>query len=277
MEISMNMLNSRSWLFVPGDRPSLFSKAATSDADVVILDLEDAVAPADKAEAREQVARYTADHPAYVRINAADTEFHDADIATLAAHGAARGLVVPKVGTPHDIDRTVRQLGEDIPIVVLVETAAGVENAARLAAHPATVRLAFGSVDFGLDAGVLGDGEEMLYARSRLVIASRAAGIAPPIDGVTTDLENSRKTASDAMRARRLGFGGKLCVHPRQVQWVNAAFMPSAEEIHWAERVVAAMKASGGSAVRVDGQMIDVPRWESARRILQGASFSMKD
>lgn len=267
----MSVLQTRSWLFVPGDRPPLFPKAAASAADVVILDLEDAVAPADKGAARAEVARYTAVHPAYVRINAADTEFHDADIAALADASGVLGFVVPKVGEPDDITRTVRHLPADIPIVALMETAAGVENANRIAAHPATARLAFGSVDFGLDIGVLGDGEEMLYARSRLVTASRAAGIAAPVDGVTTDLDNPRQTTADAMRARRLGFGGKLCVHPRQAQSVNAAFTPGADEIRWAERVVAAMSASGGSAVRVDGQMIDAPRLESARRILQAA------
>ncbi|MEU3980515.1 CoA ester lyase [Streptomyces sp. NPDC026672] len=267
----MKVPQARSWLFVPGDRPPLFAKAAASAADVVVLDLEDAVAPADKDRARAEVARYTAAHPAYVRVNAADTEFHAADVAAFGAGSAVLGLVVPKVDDPDDVSRTVRHLRTDVPVVALVETAAGVENASLIAAHPATARLAFGSVDFGLDVAALGDGEEMLYARSRLVIASRAAGIAAPVDGVTTDLDDARRTTADAVRARRLGFGGKLCVHPRQAESVNAAFTPSAEEIRWAERVVAAMSASGGSAVRVDGQMIDHPRLMSARRILQAA------
>jgi citrate lyase subunit beta / citryl-CoA lyase len=267
----MDIARARSWLFVPGDRPALFAKAAASGADAVVLDLEDAVAPAEKAGARAEVARYTAGHPAWVRINAAGTEFHEADAAALAAARGLLGVMLPKAGEPQEIARAVRRLPADLPVVALVETAWGVENAARVAAHPAVARLAFGSVDFGLDIGVAGDGEEMLYARSRLVVASRAAGIAAPLDGVTTDLDDPGRTAADARRARRLGFGGKLCVHPRQVEPVNAAFRPGADDVRWAERVVAAMDASGGRAVRVDGRMADIPVLESARAILRAA------
>lgn len=258
---------ARSWLFVPGDRPDRYGKAAGSGAGAVILDLEDAVAPVDKAAAREAVARYVASRPAYVRVNAAGTAFHDGDLTALAGAGALLGVMLPKAGGPDDVDGTARRL-PGVPVVALVETARGVEDATRIAAHPAVARLAFGSVDFRLDIGADGDGEEMLYARSRLVVASRVAGIAAPLDGVTTDLDDPARTAADAVRARRLGFGGKMCVHPRQVGAVNEAYAPSAPEISWARRVVAAMEESGGRAVRVDGRMIDVPVLESARAVL---------
>ena len=178
----------RSWLYVPGDRPERFAKAATSGVDVVICDLEDSVGPANKALARDAVVAWLRDHRAVVRVNGVDTPWHDDDVAAIANSPRLAGVVLPKSQEP---DRSAKLVAGSGPIdlVPLVETAAGVANAAAIAADPQVSVLAFGSLDFALDLGIDDpDGEEqsaLLYARSALVIASRVAGIAAPIDGVT--------------------------------------------------------------------------------------------
>ncbi|GAA4556882.1 HpcH/HpaI aldolase/citrate lyase family protein [Planotetraspora kaengkrachanensis] len=251
-------MRERSWLFTPGDRPDRFAKAAASGADVGVLDLEDGVAPENKPAARAAVADALIRHLAYVRVNGAGTPWHDDDLAAIAGRPGLLGVMVPKAETPDALD------GIRSPVVALVETAAGLENASLVAAHPNVVRLAFGNVDFGLDIGATDD--EFVYARSRLVVVSRARGIAAPIDGVTTDLDDPAHAAADAHRARRLGFGGKLCLHPRQIEPVNQAFTPTEAELAWARRLLE--KAGEGGAVRVGGQMIDKPLLESALRLL---------
>lgn len=264
----------RSWLYVPGDRPERFGKAAASGADAVICDLEDAVDSEHKELARRAVAGWLAEHHAYVRINAADTQWHAGDLAAVASAPGLLGVILPKADGPGEIAESVRGLPAAVAVMPLVESAAGVQNAAAVAAAPRVVRLAFGSVDFGLDLGLTGtsrDDTATLYARSRLVIASRAGGIASPIDGVTTDLDDPEAAAIDARRARRLGFGGKQCIHPRQVAVVNTAFEPSGAELDWARRVIAAADAAHGAAVRLEGQMIDKPLITQARRILATA------
>ena len=164
------------------------------------------------------------------------------------------------------------RLNNRIALVPLVESAAGVANAAAIAASPQVSALAFGSIDFALDIGIddPGDDEQsaLLYARSALVIASRAAGIAAPIDGVTVGLSDTDGIRRDARLARALGFGGKQCIHPRQVDEVNGVFTPSDEALAWAQRLVDAADSAHGSAVQFDGQMIDKPRIEQARRLL---------
>jgi citrate lyase subunit beta / citryl-CoA lyase len=268
----------RSWLYVPGDRPDRFAKAAASGADVVICDLEDSVGPANKALARDSVAAWLSGHRAVVRVNGVDTPWHDDDVAALAKSPHLAGVMLPKSQEPEDIGRLGRRLGGRTQLVPLVETAAGVANAAAIAADPQVSVLAFGSVDFALDLGIDDvDGEEqtvLLYARSALVIASRVAGIAPPIDGVTLSLADADAIRDDTRRARALGFGGKQCVHPRQVHEVNAVFTPSREAIAEAQRVIDAAEDSRGSAVQLDGQLIDRPRIDRARRVLAAAAGS---
>lgn len=244
------------FLFVPGDRPDRFGKAAASGADAVILDLEDAVAPADKDAARAHVETWLEDHQALVRINAPGTPWFAADAALVTARGIP--VVVPKAENPG-------VLAGFREVVALVETARGVERAGELAAVPSVTRLAFGSVDLAAELGVAPeDPEPFAYARSRLVIASAAAGLAPPIDGVTTDLRDDDTFDRDVRYARRLGFGGKLCIHPRQIAVVRAGFEPTDTEREWARNVLTA----GESASTVDGRMVDRPVLARARRIL---------
>jgi citrate lyase beta subunit len=265
-------------LFVPGDRPERFDKAAASGADVVLCDLEDAVAPEHKAEARAQVAGWASRHPAAVRINAVGTSWHEEDLAAVSAAAGVVAVVLPKADTVEAITATAGRLPAGLPLYALIETARGVRDvdrlAEKLAETPGAHRLLFGNLDFGLDAGItpMGhDERELLYARSKLVIASRAAGLPAPIDGVCTDIKDAAETSAliqSATAARALGFGGKLCVHPNQVAAVNGAFSPAEEELRWARRVLEAIGDSSGAAVRIDGEMIDKPRVELARRLL---------
>ncbi|POX35883.1 CoA ester lyase, partial [Streptomyces sp. Ru73] len=230
---------ARSLLFVPGHRADRYAKAAAAGADGVIVDLEDAVAPEDKDAARDAVAGWLAGGArAVVRVNAPGTEWHAADLAMAAAHGAP--VMLPKAEDPAVLASVTGAAG-GVPVLALVETAAGVENAAALCRVPHVVRAAFGNIDLAAQLGVAPEDHQALaYARSRLVCASAAAGLAPPLDGVTAALAADGPLAGDVAHARRLGFGGKLCIHPRQLDAVHEGFTPSADERAWARRVLAA-------------------------------------
>ncbi|HET9652169.1 MAG TPA: CoA ester lyase [Usitatibacter sp.] len=261
----------RSFLFVPGNRPERFDKACATGAHAVIVDLEDAVAPADKAAARDALHTWLhSGKRAWVRINGRESEWFDEDLA-FAAHESVVGVMLPKAEEV-DAIRALHAHAPDVRIVPLIESALGLWRAEELAQEEGVERLAFGSVDFQLDAGIEGDGDELLFARSQLVIASRVAGRLAPIDGVTLALDDADALAADVRRARRLGFGGKLCIHPKQVAGVNAGFAPDADEISWARRVVSAAEASGDNAVRLDGKLIDRPVIERARALIAEAT-----
>lgn len=267
---------SRAWLFVPGHRPERFDKALASGADRVIIDLEDAVAPADKDAARAAVSAWLAQARARValRINTADTPWFEADLALLAAPAAAAvaAVVLPKAEDVAVLTR-LHTLRPDVALVPLVESAVGLANARALAAAPSVERLAFGHFDFQVDLRLRdADEADLLPFRGELVLASRLAGIAPPLDGVTVALDDAAVLEADVQRARRLGFGGKLCIHPRQVAAVRAGFAPSAEQVAWARRVLRAAAAAGGAAVALDGKMIDKPVMLRAQAILREAA-----
>jgi len=257
------------WLFVPGDRPERFPKAAGSGADAVILDLEDAVAPEAKERARGSVTEYLrAGHPAYVRINGEGTAYHAADLAALAGVGEAlRGVMVPKSEQVTTFERVAGVLPAGAVAIPLIETAAGIHSAYELAAAPRVTRLTFGSADLMLQTGIGDEPRGLLLARSTLVLASRTAGLEGPIDGITTNLDDAAVSQHDAEDGRRLGFGGKLCIHPRQVAPVLQGFAPSADEATWANQVLEAVAQAHGRAVRFEGQMVDKPLLERAQRI----------
>ncbi len=265
----------RSYLFVPGMRPERFVKALESGAHAVIVDLEDAVPPAEKDRARKALTEWLAPaRPVLVRINAAGTPWFEADLALCAGPGIA-GVVLPKAEGPDDIRRVVRAGGERVPVLPLVETALGLWNARALGEVPGVRRLIFGSIDFQLDLGVRDDALQSY--RAQIVLASRVAGIAAPVDGVTTAIDDPDTLRQDTERARALGFGGKLCIHPKQVAIVNATFRPTEGEIAWAERVVAADIAAQGAAIAVDGKMVDRPVLAQARAILAEAAYLPRD
>jgi citrate lyase subunit beta/citryl-CoA lyase len=261
-------MSDRSYLFVPGNRPERFDKAFAAGADVVIVDLEDAVAPADKPAAREAVRAWlTPAKPVFIRLNAATTEWFAADLALVNLPGV-RGVALPMAEDDAAIREIHGRAGSETKILPLIETALGLSHAEKIAAAPGVERLAFGSVDFQSDTGITGEGEELLYARSHLVIASRIAGRISPVDGVTVALDDEVLLKDDVARARRLGFGGKLCIHPKQVAAINAGFRPQPAEVAWAARVVEAAARSGDNAVRLDNKLIDIPIIERARAIL---------
>lgn len=257
----------RSYLFVPGNRPERFDKARAAGADAVIIDLEDAVAPAQKSAARAAVAAWLAPaRPVLLRLNGVDSEWFDDDLELCRLAGVA-GIVLPKAERPADLQRLAAAFPA-LAILPLIETAQGFHNARQLAQSPHVQRLLFGSIDFQLDLGIEGDDDALLYFRSRLVLVSRLAGIQAPVDGVTTALDDAEQLRADTLRARRLGFGGKLCIHPAQVAAVNLHFSPSREELAWAARVLAAPQAAQGAAAAVDGKMIDRPVILRAQRIV---------
>lgn len=272
---------ARSFLFVPASQPERYEKALASGADCIVLDLEDAVAPDQKAVARGQLEVQLAGFSRaqlgriLIRINPAGTDWHAQDLAVLAKW-APRGLIgamVPKAESPSVLREVSIAIGPSAYLVPLIETLAGLDAIDLLARAPQVTRLAFGHLDFQLDLSMRCRGEEIELAPMRfaLVAASRRAELAPPIDGVTTDIANAQQTQIDAQRARAFGFGGKLCIHPSQVAAVNEAFSPSAEELKWAQRVVDAAEFHGEAAFSMDGKMVDLPVVRLAERTLQHA------
>jgi citrate lyase subunit beta/citryl-CoA lyase len=258
-------MTARSWLFVPGDRPDRFGKAAACGAHVVVHDLEDAVGAAGKDDARAAVGRWLSG-PArgFVRINASGTAWHPDDLAAAGSWPGLAGVMVPKAEDPGVLAALVRRL--TVPVVALVETARGVSALAELCRVPGVERIAFGSLDYALDVGCAHEPEALLTARSLIVLESRAAGLATPVDGVTTALDGGDDLERDVGRARRLGFGGKLCVHPSQVAAVNAGFAPTGDQIRWARAIVAA--AGEGATRGADGHLIDRPVLARAEALL---------
>lgn len=272
-------------LFVPGDRPERFLKAQGSGADIVILDLEDAVSTENKAVALAEVlaaltasgtptatAATNAATPAggprlraMVRISGADS--HDeitalAKVASASGHGLL-GIMVPKAESAAQIAAVVTLLPVGMACIPLIESAMGLVNATEIARVDGVTRLAFGAVDFGLNvdathAGVLD------YARAQLVIASAAAGIAAPLDSPCVNFTDLQVVAAEALRAREFGCGGKLCIHPSQISAVHISFLPTAEQIAWAHKVV---ELEGGAAA-FEGAMIDRPVVERSKKIL---------
>lgn len=262
---------ARSYLFVPGDRPERIPKALHSGADAVIVDLEDAVAPDAKAAARQTVASALSPaYPVFVRVNGPETPWFKDDVELCRMPGAA-GVVLPKAEQVDHLGYVVDRIGAGARILPFIETAKAMWNAHAIAQSPGVERLLFGALDLQLDLGISGEGEELLYFRSRLVLVSRVAGLAAPVDGVTVALDDPDVLRADALRARRLGFGGKLCIHPKQIAMVNECFRPSEAEIAWARRVLDAVAAAGKGAVALDGQMVDRPVIARAEAIVNAA------
>ncbi|REE20402.1 citrate lyase subunit beta/citryl-CoA lyase [Paraburkholderia sp. BL27I4N3] len=264
-------MDARSYLFVPGDRPERFSKALDTGADAVVIDLEDAVAPAAKQAAREGLQRWlsTTDLTRLiVRVNAVGTPWHIDDVDMVRASGIST-MMLPKSDSARQLADVAARLPSQMRIVALIETVAGVVAMREIAGSPSVMRLAFGTVDFCGDAGIEGLGVELNYVRSQMVIESRYAGLPAPIDGVTLELDDLARLTEHVATARRFGFGGKLCIHPRQVDPVNSGFAPSEDERRWASRVLAASREHPQGAFAVDGKLVDRPVIERARRIAE--------
>lgn len=265
-------------LFVPGNRPERLAKAAAAGAGVVIIDLEDAVALVAKADALASVLEALAPANrndgvrALVRVNPMNSQNYDAEIAALLTlaeapgHGLL-GLVVPKAEDAAALGGLSDKMPDGLALVPLIESATGIVNAMEIARVPGVIRLAFGAIDFALDINADGGDRFLDYARSQLVVVSRAAGIAAPLDSPSTEIKDAERVAASARLAQDFGFGGKLCIHPAQLPAVHGAFMPMAKDVEWALSVIGAE----GGAVQVDGQMVDRPVTEQANRILHRA------
>ncbi|MET3918393.1 citrate lyase subunit beta/citryl-CoA lyase [Variovorax sp. OAS795] len=268
--------DARTFLFVPGDRPERFDKGFGSSADALILDLEDAVLPEKKTTARALVASWLhPDRPVWIRCNAAGTPWFAQDMELAALPGIA-GVMLPKAeAIPGGLAELSARLA--LPIIPLIETAEGLHRALDTARCAGVLRLAFGSIDFQVDLGLDGEDDALLFARSQLVMVSRLAQIGRPLDGVTADVRNQELLRSETLRARRLGFGGKLCIHPGQVATVHECLAPSSEQRAWAERVLAAVREGAPGATTVDGKLVDLPVVKKAEQIAAMASASTGD
>lgn len=258
-------------LFVPADRPERFVKALESGASGAILDLEDAVSPARKDAAREAVRAFLDVHDdrsrLAVRVNPADTPDGRSDLAMLAGARRPAALVVPKVGDTHDLGRITDAVG-DLSQIVLIESARGLAHSEAIALGPHVIALAFGPYDLAAELGGDSDHDVMLPHRARMLVAARAAG-RWAIDGPSREYGDPAISARDAGYARRLGYDGKLLIHPAQLAPVRAAFMPSDAEIVYARRIVDA--ASRSNPAVLDGTMIDPPIVSAAERVLRRA------
>ena len=276
----------RSLLFAPGNHARRVAKALTLPADGVILDLEDAVAIAEKRATRGVVVQTFAmprHGRLYVRVNALTTEWCHGDITAIVQPGLD-GIILPKVEDADHlktVDWLIAALEQErglprggIDLIPIIETALGISNIDRIARSDArTKRVAFGAGDFTLDTGMTWsrDELELLPHRSACVIASRAAGLEPPMDTVWADLRDAEGFVRSAERAAALGFQGKMCIHPDQVGPTNAAFTPDEATLAQASRIVAAFdeaEAQGLASIQLDGQFIDYPIVQRARRVL---------
>jgi citrate lyase subunit beta/citryl-CoA lyase len=270
-------MSARTYLFVPGNRPERFEKALASGADAVVLDLEDAVAPESKAEARDAISRWAAASTqaererVFVRTNDAAADGFAEDLRLLRDAGLA-GVMLPKAESADPI-RQLAAAVRGVRVLALIESALGLAQTHVVATSPAVVRLVFGTLDFALDLDLdIADSNEALaYAASRLALASRVAGLDTPVAGVTPQIEDEPRLRSDLAWSRRHGFGAKLCIHPRQIAAVHCALAPSPQELEWARRVLAADAGSPGAA-QLDGRMIDRPVVLRAQRTLQRAN-----
>ncbi len=260
---------ARSWLYVPGHRAELVAKALVGDAEAVVVDLEDAVAPGAKDTAREAlpgVAAEPRDRPLWVRMNAPDGAWGAADAAVLAG-AAVDGVRVPKADDPDTVARLADRLGH--PLHLLVESALGVERAFALAtAHPLVAAVSLGESDLAADLRV-SDRSALDWARQRVVVASRAAGLASPLAPVWTDLPDLDGLAADSRLARDRGFWGRSVIHPRQVPVVHEAFTATADELTRARALLDSVAAHGETAYRdADGRFVDPAVVAGARAVL---------
>ncbi len=253
---------ARSWLLVNGGQYDKFAPAAASRADIVVLDIEDAVAPKGKAAARDNVVRWLGDGNAdWVRINGFGTQFWSDDLDMLSGTPVG-GVMLAMVESVDHVTETAKRL-PDIPIVALVETARGLERITEIAAAKGTFRLAFGIGDFRRDTGFGENPTTLAYARSRFTIAAKAAHLPGAIDGPTVGSSALKLSEATAVSAE-FGMTGKICLTPDQCPTVNEGLSPSQEEISWAQEFFAEYERDGGE-IR-NGS--DLPRIARATKIL---------
>ncbi|MFJ9408657.1 HpcH/HpaI aldolase/citrate lyase family protein [Streptomyces sp. NPDC101393] len=273
-------LTPLTWLYVPGDRPDVVAKALGCGADIVLVDLEDAVAPDRKDYALRATADLLADPapgpaPVHVRVNTLDGPRAATEIRTLAALPGLAGLRLPKVHGPAGIHRAVALARTALPapaappaLYALLESALGIEHAFAIAtAHPALHGIALGEADLRAELGVR-DEAGLAWPRSRTVVAARAAGLAPPPQSVYPDVRDLDGLAASCAHGRALGFLGRAAIHPRQLPVIEAAHLPGAEEIEAAEEIVKATTTEAGALALPDGRFVDAAVVAGAQRVL---------
>ncbi|MGB6100358.1 MAG: CoA ester lyase [Comamonas sp.] len=268
---------ARSFLFLPGDRLTRLEKALTSGANMVVLDLEDAVAPDAKPTARAAVLeQWASSDPASrariaIRINAASTPWHkdDCDLVEALAGGGLGGVVLAKAESTAPLIELAQRV-RGIPLLPLVESAEGLAALDLIAHAPGVARLLFGHLDFQLDLGLQCDADEreLDAVRLAIVMATRRANLPGPVDGVTINLKDEERLESDIRRSKRFGFTGKLCIHPDQVPTVNASLGPTVAQVEWARRVLSAARGQPAGAFQFEGAMVDAPVLVRARSLL---------
>ena len=270
----------RTVLFTPGDNAERMRKAVDSDADIAIFDLEDAIAPDRKQHARNAIRSVLQDLESdriCVRVNPPGFGAEE-DLAAILEGSPPSYVMLPKTNSVEDVRELaalIEQYEMDLPIFALIETAQGVLAADVIANARSTEALLFGAEDLAADLGATRtrEGIEVLYARERVVLAARAAGI-HVIDTVYTDYEDLPGLREEAAFAAQLGFDGKMVIHPAQIEVVNEAFTPSDERIEWANRVLTAAAETDAAVFQVGGEMIDAPLIQQAERILDRAGKS---
>lgn len=269
---------ARSILFVPAHRPERIPKALASGADGVVVDLEDAVEPEHKAAARAALAEFLSAQPQariLVRINGAGTPEHEADIAFCSAQPGVVGIMLPKT---ESAAQAAHVAAGGKPVWSFIESAVAVLALGDIAAVPGVARLVFGSLDFGVDLGLDQTSEAaavMLdHVRCHMLLHSRAAGLAPPLDGVYPAFRDAEGLRRYARRARNMGFAGMLCIHPAQVADVHASFAAHEADLAWAQGVVAEFERTGLAAFQFQGEMVDAPVLARARELLAQAGMS---
>ena len=275
---AMDMTRLRSLLYLPANRASAIAKARTLASDAVILDLEDAVQPDAKAQARAAavaaaLAGGWGNRLLFLRVNGIGTPWHTDDMAAAHVDGFA-GIVVPKIDSAAEAAQVAAHAGGR-PVLAMIETPAGVLNAPAIAATPGVAALIAGMADLAnlLNCGSDAGRTPLLYSLSAIVIAARAAGIAC-FDGVCTEFRNEEAFRAEAEQGKLLGFDGKTLIHPSQVDPCNAVFSPSPEEIAHARALIAAYEAAlfdGRGVATLDGQMVEILHVEQARRLLARA------
>ena len=265
-----SIASARTLLFVPGDRPDRFLKAEASGADGIVLDLEDAVGPDRKAEARENVCRWRAGRGSgLVRINGSNSPWYQQDVASLSDRPCA--VMLPKAADPEQVADLMARLPAGSCVIPILESAVGVLEARAICAAQGVVRAAFGNGDLASELGIdHTDRAALGHARCAIVLASAASGVAPPLDGVTTAVADESALVADTEHAAALGFTGRLCIHPSQISVVHRILAPSEDDLRWAREVLAA--EGDGSAAMLHGQMIDKPFVDHARRLLARAA-----
>ncbi|MFI7399958.1 HpcH/HpaI aldolase/citrate lyase family protein [Streptomyces sp. NPDC049541] len=263
------------WLYAPGDRPRVVAKALAAGADVVVIDLEDAVAPERKEYARAATAELLSAPqpvPVHVRVNALDGPLAFRDLEAVAGRPGLSGLRLPKVTSPEQIIRTAERStpgGEGAPaLYALLESALAVEHAHAIAsAHPALRGIALGEADLRADLGVREDAG-LDWCRSRIVVAARAAGLPPAPQSVHPDIRDLEGLAASCAHGRTLGFLGRAAIHPRQLPIIERAYLPTDREVEEAETIVKAAMAQQGAQALPDGRFIDAAVVAAAHRTL---------